>query len=324
MIGTEFHRWVRDNSKKNLSLIGSAEFRRLIREDFNFYVRWYEYIRRAAEKPTEGLRQIHFNSQNNFTLQYPVLLSPLRRCDSDANIHRKLRIVSTFLDILIARRIWNWRDTSYSTMQYSMFQLILKIRGQSASELATVLTEQLSAEGVTFASNDRFRLHGMNGRQIRHLLIRITDYVETRSGQASRYDEYIQHYGKNRYEVEHIWADHYARHSDEFEHPADFSEYRNRIGGLLLLPKSFNASYRDLSYEKKCEHYNSQNLLARSLHENAYDHNPGFRKFQEESGLRFQPHATFKKRDLDARQELYHHIAERIWNPDLLRQEAER
>ena len=323
-VGTEFHRWVRDHAK-NLGLAGSADFTRLIQEDFAFYVQWYERIRRAAETLTEGLEPIRFNARNNFTLQYPMLLAPLRRGESNADIRRKLRIVSTYLDILIARRIWNWKDTSYSTMQYGMFQLILKIRGKSTSKLAAVLTKNLAGEEVTFANNARFRLHGMNGRQIHHLLVRMTDYVETQSDRrTSRYDEYIQRRGKNGYEVEHIWADHYERHKDEFEHPNDFAEYRNRIGGLLLLPKSFNASYGDLSYEEKREHYNSQNLLARSLHERAYDHNPGFLRFQVKSGLPFKPHATYKKRDLDARQELYRQIAEQIWNPDLLRQEVER
>ena len=322
LIGTEFHRWVRAH-EKDLSLTGSADFTRLIQEDFAFYSHWYERIRRAAETLTEGLEPIHFNAQSNFTLQYPLLLAPLRLGDSDTDTRRKLRIISTYLDILIARRIWNWKDTSYSTMQYSIFQLVLKIRGKSASDLAAILTERLAAEEVTFASNDRFQLHGMNGRQIHRLLARMTDYVETRSGQASRYVEYIQRRGKNGYEVEHIWANHPERHTDEFEHPADFADYRNRIGGLLLLPKSFNASYGDLSYKEKREHYNSQNLLARSLHEKAYDHNPGFLKFQRESGLPFKPHATHKKHDLDTRQELYRQIAEQIWNPDLLRREVE-
>ena len=322
LIGTEFHRWVRANAK-DLGLTGIADFTRLIQEDFAFYSHWYDRIRRAAETLTEGLEPIHFNAQSNFTLQYPLLLAPLRIGDSSADIRRKLRIVSTYLDILIARRVWNWKDTSYSTMQYSIFQLVLKIRGKSASDLAAVLTERLTAEEVTFASNDRFQLHGMNGRQIHRLLARMTDYVETRSGQASRYVEYIQRRGKNGYEVEHIWANHPERHTDEFEHPADFADYRNRIGGLLLLPKSFNASYGDLIYKEKREHYNSQNLLARSLHEKAYDRNPRFLKFQREFGLPFKHHATFKKHDLDSRQELYRQIAEQIWNPDLLQREVE-
>ena len=107
--------------------------------------------------------------------------------------------------------------------------------------------------------------------------------------------------GKNRYEIEHIWADHPERHTDEFSHPADFAEYRNRIGGLLLLPKSFNASYGDLPYAEKLPHYNGQNLLARSLHPQCYEHNPGFLRFKEQSGLPFAPHAEFKKADLEAR-----------------------
>ena len=109
---------------------------------------------------------------------------------------------------------------------------------------------------------------------------------------------------------------------DEFGHPSEFREYRNRVGGLLLLPKSFNASYGDLSYVEKREHYLGQNLLARSLHEQAYDHNPGFLRFKAESGLPFHAHAEFKKADLDMRQALYQQLAEQIWSPERLNQEA--
>ena len=242
LIGTEFHRWVRDREAR-LGLTASAAFGRFIQEDFNFYSHWYECIRKAAETLTPGFEAIHYNAQNNFTLQYPALLTPLRRADSEDKIHRKLRIVAGYLDILIARRIWNFKTTNYSTMQYAMFQLvILTIRGKSVPDLADILIKRLHAEEHTFASNERFQHHGMNGRQIRHLLARMTDYVETRSGQASRYSEYMQRHGKNGYEVEHIWANDPESHTDEFAHPIDFAEYRNRIGGLLLLPKSFNAS----------------------------------------------------------------------------------
>jgi Protein of unknown function (DUF1524) len=146
----------------------------------------------------------------------------------------------------------------------------------------------------------------------------MTDYVETRSGQASRYAEYAQR-GRKGYEIEHVWADHAERHTDEFAHPSEFQEYRNR---LVLLPKSFNASYGDLPYVEKREHYAGQNALARSLHELAYDHNPGFMRFIEESGLPFRAHDEFKKADLDVRQELYQQFAERIWSPERLSQEA--
>jgi Protein of unknown function (DUF1524) len=319
LIGTEFHRWVRDHEER-LGLTASAEFARLIERDFAFYSRWYERLRRAAEALTAELERIHFNAQHNFTLQYPVLLAPLRVEDDEAAALRKVRVVAAYLDILIHRRIWNWRAIDYSTMQYAMFLVMRDIRGKSAEELAVVLRERLDAETETFASNDSFRLHGMNGRQIHRLLARMTDYLEARSGQASRYPEYSQR-GRKGYEVEHVWADHPERHTDEFAHPSE--EYRNRIGGLLLLPKSFNASYGDLPYAEKREHYLTQNLLTRSLHERAYDHNLGFKRFIESSGLSFRAHSEFKKADLDARQDLYQKLAEQIWSPDRLAQEAE-
>lgn len=321
LIGTEFHRWVRDHENE-LGLKASPDFARFIEQDFAFYSRWYGRLRRAAETLTPGLECIFYNAQHNFTLQYAVLLAPLRIDDAEPVLVKKVRIVASYLDILIHRRIWNFRAIDYSTMQYAMFLVMRDCRRKSAPELATLLRQRLDAEADTFAGNTSFRLHGMNGRQIHRMLARMTDYLETASGQTSRYVEYIQR-GKKGYEIEHIWADKPERHKQEFQHPTEFQEYRNRIGGLLLLPKSFNASYGDLTYAKKLPHYNSQNLLARSLHDKAYDHNPGFVRFLKQSGLPFRAHEEFKKADLDARQALYLKLAEHIWNPERLMQEAE-
>jgi len=320
LIGTEFHRWVRDHEER-LLLANSAEFARFIERDFAFYSRWYERIRQAAEQRTEGLASIRYNAQNNFTLQYPVLLAPLRVDDDETTALRKIRVVSAYLDIHIYRRIWNFRAIGYTNRQYAMYLVMRDVRGRGVDELVSGLTKQLDEEEETFASNDRFQLHGTNGRQIHRLLARMIDHLETSSGQESRYREYVQR-GRKGYDIEHIWANHPERHTHEFDHPSDFHEYRNRIGGLLLLPKSFNASYGALPYEDKRDHYLGQNLLARSLHEQAYKHNPGFLSFIENSGLPFAAHSSFKKNDLDARQELYRLLAEEIWNPARLEKEA--
>lgn len=321
LIATEFHRWVRDHEGR-LGLTASTEFGRFIERDFAFYSRWYERLRTAANELTQGLECVHFNAHHNFTLQYPVLLAPLQVEDDEATALSKLRVVSAYLDILIHRRIWNFRDISYSTMQYAMFLVMKEIRGRSVTELARLLRSRLDGEEETFSANDRFHLHGTNGRSIHRLLARMTEYVEVQSGEVSHYAEYAQR-GRKGYEIEHIWADHSERHTDEFAHSSDFQEYRNRIGGLLLLRKSFNASYSDLPYSEKREHYLKQNLLAQSLHEGAYSRNPGFKRFIETSGLPFRAHGSFKKADLDARQDLYRQLAERIWHPNRLDKEAE-
>jgi Protein of unknown function (DUF1524) len=318
LIGTEFHRWVRDH-EKTLGLKVSGDFARFIERDFAFYARQYRRIREAAANLTPGLEHIHYNAQNNFTLQYPVLLAPLRVDDVEAEILRKLRITAAFLDILITRRIWNFRAIDYSTLSYTMFTGVMKaIRGKSSSEIAEIFTQRLADDTETFASNDRLRIHGTNGRQIHRLLARMSEFVEIGSGMPSHYSEYVQRKTQKGYEVEHIWANHPERHSSEFQQASDFEEYRNRLGDLLLLPKSFNASYGDLPYEEKLPHYLTQNLLARSLHPQCYERNPGFLRFISETKLPFKAHPTFHRADLDERHDLYRQLAERIWDPVIL------
>lgn len=319
-IGTEFHRWVRDASE-TIGLKQSDDFYRFIDRDFDFYSHQYLRLINAAQKPVPDLEHVLYNAQHGFTLQYMLLLAPLLPGDSEAIANRKISLVARYLDILLTWRLWNFRTIAYSTMQYAMFVVMRDIRGLAPDILARKLYDFLKKEGETFVSNDRLRVHQQNRYALHRILARLTDYVETQSGLPSRYLDYVSE-GKTRYEVEHIWADHPERHTDEFSHPADFAEYRNRIGGLLLLPKSFNASYGDLTYEEKLPHYNTQNLLARSLHPQCYEHNPGFLRLKEQNDLPFAPMYQFKKADLETRSHLYRQIAERIWNPDDLLKEV--
>lgn len=311
-LGTEFHRWVREHDD-TLGLKKSDDFVGFIENDFNFYTRQYLRVREAARDLKPELEAVYFNARHEFTLQYPLLLAPLFATDSDDIVLKKMRAVATFVDILVTRRLWNFRQISYSTMQYAMFVVMRDIRGKTLPELVEILKGKLATEKETFSSNDRLRLHQQNRYSIHLILARLTDHIERESGMPSRFLEYVSE-KKTRHEVEHIWANHPQEHADEFKSASDFAEYRNRIGGLLLLPKSFNASFGDLPYEKKLEHYNAQNLLARSLHVGAYDHNPGFVGYVKKSGLPFKPHASFKMADLDARQELYRRLAEEVWS----------
>lgn len=319
-IASEFHRWVRENEHM-IGLKNSEDYIKFIEKDFEFYARWFEEIRNATKELKSEYKEIYYNAQLNFTLQYPVLLAPLRIEDSDDTIKKKLKIVSSYIDIILARRIWNFKAFSYANMHNNMYVvIILKIRNKSIEELIEFLTQQLEKEEDDFSSQSRFHLHGQNGSYIHWLLARMTDYVEVESGNGSKYVEFSQRSGKNAYQIEHIWANHIERHADEFNHASDFEEYRNRIGGLLLLPRSFNASFGDMEYSEKREHYFGQNLLAASLYDKAYSHNPGFEKFIKNSGLEFESHAEFKKDDLDKRQKLYLALAEKVWDSKRLEQ----
>ncbi|MGH2560723.1 MAG: GmrSD restriction endonuclease domain-containing protein [Thermomicrobiales bacterium] len=326
-IGAEFHRWVRehatDRDNDSLTLRTSEEFLSFIWQDFDFYSRQHLRLMTASQTLNPGLEHVLYNARVGFTLQYMLLLAPMQPDDTGEVAQKKARLVAMFVDTLLAWRVWNYRSITYNNMQYAMFRVMRDIRGLAPEPLAERLHATLAEEQATFATNDRLSLHPGNGWPLFLLLARMTDYIEQQSGMPSHYLEYVGGSGNARYEIEHIWANKPERHSDEFDHAADFADYRNRLGGLLLLPKSFNASYGALPYPEKLKHYNAQNLLARSLHPDCYNHNPGFLQFIARSGLPFRPHLEFKKADLEERQNLYREIAERIWDPDQLLREVE-
>jgi uncharacterized protein with ParB-like and HNH nuclease domain len=316
-IGSEFHRWIRDNERE-IGLLNSAGFSKFIEREFGYFSRQYLRLMQASWEITSGLEEVYYNAEQGFTLQYPILLATLTPDDPQDVADHKMRLAATFLDILLVRRLWNFRAVDYNTMQYAAFLVMKEVRHKSPAELAHLLFNRLKEDDETFAGNDRFYLHGMNRKQIKRILARMTDFIETQSGHPSRYAEYTGGKGNAKYEVEHIWADKPERFVNEFSNEHDFAEHRNRVGGLLLLPKSFNASYGALTYEEKLPHYFGQNLLARSLHEDCYKHNPGFISFVQRSGLPFRPHQHFSKSDQEERQLLYRRIAEAVWDPSRL------
>jgi uncharacterized protein with ParB-like and HNH nuclease domain len=319
-LGTEFHRWVRENEKR-IGLAKSADYVRFVERDFKFYTSQYESFQLASLKLLKGFETVYANSWLEFTLQYPLLLAPLKTSDDESTRLRKVQVVASFVEILLARRLWNFHSIAYSTLQYAMFLVMREIRGKSLDQLVTILRKRLNDDPENFDTNPTLRLHQQNRHSLKWLLASMTNYIEVRGGLASRFVEYVTRGRKDGYEVEHIWADHWEQHKDEFNHQADFDEYRNRLGGLLLLPKTFNASYGDLTYAKKLPHYLKQNLLAQSLNPNAYDRNPPLTKLIQ-TGLPFVGHTQFRKADIEARQKLYIGIAKQVWNPDRLKEDV--
>ena len=192
----------------------------------------------------------------------------------------------------------------------------LPISDKSIEELIDILRNKLDLQVEYLSAITNFSLHNQNKRIIRLLLSRITSYIEEQCGMPSSYENYINDDLRNPYQVEHIWANSFDEHVDEFHHITDFQDFRNKIGDLILLPKNFNQSFGADPFEKKVIHYFGQNMLAKTLNYNCYSNNPGFLRYLNMSGLPFKPYEKFKKDDIIERQELYRLLCEDIWNKD--------
>lgn len=314
-LGTGYHKWVRDNQDR-IGLEKSSDYYGFVHHLFDRYSTHYLRLSEVAWELTPGLEYVYYNGYNEFTLQYPLILATIRPEDDSATVERKMRLVAGYIDIFIARRIVNSRTLGYSSIVYTMFNLMKEIRGLDVSDLAHCLKSKVGEMEESFDGMASLYMHQQNRYRIHFLLARITHHIEKKCGVESNFLTYVSRDINKPFEIEHIWADQYDQHTDEFNNEYDFAQYRNRIGGLLLLPRGFNQSLGSDTYREKLDAYFGQNMLAKTLHPNCYKKNPSFFSYKESSGLPFKPYPTeFTKTSLDERQELYRRICEEIWSP---------
>lgn len=317
-IGSEFHRWVRDQ-KESLGLTQSNAVVKFVKQDLDFYARTSMKIRNSAVSIDTGFGwdAIRYNEDRGFSLQTQTLLAAIDPKEDSEVIHKKIALVADYLDIWLARRVWNFRTISYSSVKYTLFNITKELRGRNVENLSEFLREQLEYQSESFASAPKFRLHNQNHRQVRHILARLTHWVDTKCGLPSNFEDLVAKGRARPFEIEHIWPDHYYRFKNVFKHPSDFEKERGRIGGLILLQRGLNQSLGDAPYEEKRNAYlaHSQNLLARSLHPLAYQNLPTFRSLRNKTGLPFRHYDSFGIEEQSERQELYIRIAEWVWNP---------
>lgn len=163
-----------------------------------------------------------------------------------------------------------------------------------------------------------FRLNFYTKKYIRHMLARITDYVERGCDQPGHYLEYVAVKSKRPFEVEHIITDHFEWYQDEYGSREEFEATRNRPGNLLLLDKSTNASINDDRYPDKLPVYGSEkgNVLSAALVAGSYQHNPRFLKFMGETGFEFKPYDEFGREQIAERSGLVGALVLALWSPD--------
>ncbi|QEE34998.1 DUF262 domain-containing protein [Octadecabacter sp. SW4] len=317
LIGTEYHRWVK-NHEGEVGLNSGEDFYQFVIKNMRIFADLYLRLLKASATRKKGLESVKYNADAGFTLQHHIILSAVNVDDDKETALAKMGLVADFIDSWLNVRLWNFKMTSYSHMQYAAFTVIRSVRGKSLTELRNVLHKRLLEEMVEIRFTGNFGLTKTNGKTVQRMLARFTDWLEQQAGEPGRYEDYIVRSGKNAYEVEHILANKFEMFAEEFEDAHAFEEWRNYIGGLLLLPKKVNASLGDYSYEKKLPHYLKANALTHSLHPNFYQNNPGVLNAIKRHGLAFEAHEKFDGDDIEQRSELYSALASLIWSPDRL------
>ncbi|WP_326637450.1 DUF262 domain-containing HNH endonuclease family protein [Streptosporangium sp. NBC_01755] len=313
-IGRAVHEWILRNDVQ-LGLGRPAEAERFVRRLTDVSKRYCELLR-ACREFTPALAAVYFNGYNGIDNQFTLLLSVVSPEDPDEVFVRKTSMVASFLDLLYVRRCVNNLPVQRRDLDEVIHRLIPLLRiCRTAEDIATVLGRETSLLDHDFRELASFGLRANNRRVVRYLLSRMTAHVQ-RACEGGQH-EYAFLRGRRDYEIEHIWANRFERYRDAVKTTAEFYIRRNRLGALLLLPKSINASFRDDPYDRKIEHYYAENRLAASLHPKSRLRNTPFTHYLKDSGLdkAFRPCPSFGVREIEQRQHLYRLLCEEIWNP---------
>jgi hypothetical protein len=310
--------WVRKNTDR-LGLRKPDDYFRFVEDLIRLaghHRTFLEASRHLHDK--SGLEALYYNEVNGLTNQMALILAAVEPQDILSQAKEKAALVANFLDRLYVERTLNDEPVQAKDFESDIHRLIPQLRKCSTpQDVSTLLSAELST--TSFEPVTTFGMRGNNKAQVRYLLARLTAYVETGCDKPNLLADYLSE--ERTWQIEHLYANHPQRHSHEVPDPVTFRSLRARLGVLVLLRRSDNASYNDLPLETKRRRYARENGLAAILAPDHRKNNPALRTFiarnNIESHFREFGSETMP-RVAEIRGELYRRLCARIWDPAAL------
>lgn len=315
-IGTRLHDWFKNNHLEKFNLSTSSHFYSFFEDEFDYHIKAYKFIWDKTVTYDPKCPHLFYINQWGIaaSIQDAMLLAPLNQKDDDVTMMKKMDSVARFIETYTVRRGTNFMKFGASSIQYTFFNIIKSIRNLDLLELNEQLVNEINKLDQNFEDINDFRLHQQNKKFVKHLLCRITAFVDQSVGRDVTYANYKEPKGK-RFEIEHLWSNHFEEHRDEFDQEWEFIDTRNSIGALVLLPNGTNQSFNSDDYEDKLPHYLKENTYAQTLHPDFYLKNPNYKNSLLKL-IPFKAHNELKKKDIEERTKVVIALCKKIWSSD--------
>ena len=321
LLGEKFHTWVRSNARAKMGLSKSVDYKNLVMTEMTRVTELYLKLKEYGSTLTPGYEEVFYNANRDLNYQISMIISAVCNDDSEEDIKRKIQMVSKFVDDFASIRIFNFKKVNWNTNKYLLFRVMREIRNQDCRTVGMVLVRTLRRMDVSIDAITKFSLNQFSGRYMLHLLARFTSYVNTKIGNPSQFDVYVDRKRKgNTYDIEHILPDDYDSYQDDFATADEFQTSRQMIGNLIILTRDKNRSYQAMKYQEKVEKYVGDNVLAQALNDTAYHNNPKFLAVASQYGFTAIP--KFTKDSINDRANIYLQMAVDIWDPNAIKEIA--
>ncbi|KUJ36176.1 hypothetical protein ADL25_34215 [Streptomyces sp. NRRL F-5122] len=276
---------------------------------------------RELKKDGDRLETVLFNERNGLTCQTVAILAAIDPDDRPSDAKDKGRLVAAYMDRWYALRVLQDLPVQSADADDLVHHTLVPLlrRCDTVADVASVLSNLVTQDGGAIRDAVTLGLRGNNAHQIRYLLARATAYVEEA---CQRPHDVLAYFDRDRFHIEHLWANHHHRVDKEIPDAVVFRSRRNQLGGLGLLMGRENSSINDLPLNDKAVYYARSNVLLGIIAPGYDQRNPLLRDFIKthkiDKVLRsFGPRETMTS-VVQTRQELYLRLFEHIWNPERL------
>jgi len=252
-----------------------------------------------------------------------AILAAIQPNDTSTVIDKKIKLTSFYIDALISSRVMTGKDNNYDNIKDQFFALTKQVRGKGVNEIKAMLALLMDevALSIPLLANSSYKT--VKRQDLLHILARLAAHLEDELELTNKvgFPDYINRSkGAKTFDIEHVVAatNGVAIGQDDAGVAIVTDElttgWREKIGGLILLPRGRNRSLKDKGYAEKRNVYATENVLAASLTDAFYQNHPNATNFISKQVAPLTRVVSFTADASTARAELYCWIAARIWD----------
>ncbi len=319
-IGDEYHRWFKDNTAK-LGITNGDDYIRFAKVDIPKYVEIYRFVKEAEASPIAGYEVLHYNAVRKFSFQSMTLLAAASVGDLTEEWKQKILLVARLADVLLTSRTIEGKENNYENLRDISFNLVKAVRGKTGTDLLAYVRAEWPKYFSYIAQLPKLSYTTSDKSDLLFLLARIAAHLEDELAMKSK-TGFVTFWKRDRghktFDIEHLLKSSFdltvlpATHG--FVDAREYSEQRNLLGGLILLPRQRNRSLQDKSYTEKLPIYATENVLAQTLNPAFYGSNPDLAKFMAaRPGVQLKALTDFDKSSIACRGAAYTALADLIW-----------
>lgn len=320
IIGEAYHRWFDDNTAK-LAIQNADDYVRFARDDIPRYAEIYAFIKDAETGLKPGFESIYYNSVRKFSFQSMIILAVPTAADTTTDWQKKIALASRFLDLLLTARTIEGKENNYDNLKDIAFALAKEIRDKSTTDLLAYVRAEWPKYEPIIPALSKLTYAKADKSDLLYVLARIAANLEDAFALTNRvgFPTYWQRdRGRKTFDIEHLLKDAFdpaaLPSAHGFADAKDYSEQRNLIGALALLPRSRNRSLQDKPYREKLLAYATENVLTQTLCDALYQSNPNVATYVQDNPTAGLTAVTdFGKSHIEERTSMYVAIAKKVW-----------